>query len=83
MSDVLAFPVVEIIDQKNNRIRQIPDFEFQGDKGAKNSCCIIWPYSSLYTIIIGYCHGVTLNPPRLEDSMKGHSNRRRFLTLGF
>jgi hypothetical protein len=62
MSDVLAFPVVEIIDQKNNRIRQIPDFEFQGDKGAKNSCCIIWPYSSLYTIIIGYCHGVTLNP---------------------
>ena len=35
MSDVLAFPVVEIIDQQNNRIRQYQTLEFKVIKELK------------------------------------------------
>ena len=35
MSDVLAFPVVEIIDQQNNRVRQYQTLEFKVIKELK------------------------------------------------
>ena len=37
MSDVLAFPVVEIIDQQNNRVRQYQTLEFKVIKELKTA----------------------------------------------
>ena len=37
MSDVLAFPVVEIIDQQNNRIRQYQTLDFKVIKELKTA----------------------------------------------
>ena len=37
MSDVLAFPVVEIIDQQNNRVRQYKTLEFKVIKELKTA----------------------------------------------
>jgi hypothetical protein len=68
-SDLLAFPIVEIIDQQDNRVRQYQTLEFKVIKELKSAVLSIWPYSPFHTSIIGYGHGVTFNPPRLEDSM--------------
>lgn len=51
--DMPAFPIVEIIDQQNNRVKQYQTLEFMVIR-VKNSCCTVWPYSSFYTSFIGH-----------------------------
>jgi hypothetical protein len=69
MSNMLAFPVVEVVDQQDTRTRHYQTLDFKLIKELKNSCCVIWPFSPIYSSVTGYSRGVTLNPLRLEDSL--------------
>jgi hypothetical protein len=64
-SDMLAFPVVKVVDQQDTRVRLYQTLVF---KGIKKSCAIC-PFSPIHSSVTGYSREVTLNPPRLEDSL--------------
>jgi hypothetical protein len=64
ISDVLAFPVVEIIDQQKNRVRQYQTLEFKVIKELKTSVAQYGP-TAFYTSIIGNCDDVKFNSPKV------------------
>ena len=68
MSNTLAFPVVEVVDQQDTRARHYQTLDFKLIKEFKGGCCAIWPFSPIHSSITGHSCGVTLNPFRLEDS---------------
>ena len=52
MSDVLAFPVVEIIDQQNNRIRQYQTLDFKLIKELKTAVVQYLPMEARTAFLI-------------------------------
>jgi hypothetical protein len=67
-SNTLAFPVVEVVDQQDTSVRHYQALDFKLIR-VKNGRCVIWPFSPIHSSITGNSRGVTLNPPRLEDSL--------------
>ena len=57
-SDVLAFPVVEIMDQQNNRIRQYQTLDFKLIKELKQLLCntVLQPLSHKHYWIRSWSH---------------------------
>jgi hypothetical protein len=49
---MFTFPVVEIIDQQGNRVRQNQALDFKVTKELKSSCDTVWTYSSLCTALL-------------------------------
>ena len=66
-SAILSFPIAEIMDQQNNRVRQYQTLEFKVIKKLKTAMAQHGPMSLFYTIFVVYCDGVKFNSPRLED----------------
>ena len=68
--DVLAFPVIEVIDQQDTRVRHYQTLDFKLIKELKTAVVQYGrPFSPFHSSITGYSHGVTLNPPRWENSL--------------
>ena len=68
-SDVLAFPVIEVIDQQDTRVRHYQTLDFKLIKELKTAVVQYGPSAPFTQALLGYSRGVTLNPPRLEDSL--------------
>ena len=69
MSDVLAFPVVEIIDQQNNRVRQYQTLEFKVKKELKSAVAQFGPTAPFTQALLDTVMESHLIPPSLEDTM--------------
>jgi hypothetical protein len=65
MSGMLAFPVVEVVNQQDTRVRHYQTLDFKLIKELKTAVVQYCP-SAPFTQVL---RGVTLNPPRLEDSL--------------
>ena len=63
MSDVLAFPVVEIIDQQNNRIRQYQTLEFKVIKELKTAVAQYGPTAPFTQALLDTVMESHLTPP--------------------
>jgi hypothetical protein len=63
MSDVLAFPVVEIIDQQNNRIRQYQTLEFKVIKELKIAVAQYSPTAPFTQALLDTVMESHLTPP--------------------
>jgi hypothetical protein len=84
ISDVLVFPVVEIIDHQGNRVRQHQIFGVQSEKRIKNNCGSVWVYRSLHTSFVGYCDGSKFTPQDWKTMCKDTlSGGDYLLTLEF
>ena len=68
-SDMLAFPIVEIIDQQDNRVRQYQTLEFKVIKELKSAVAQYGPTPPFTQALLDTVMESHLTPPRLEDSM--------------
>ena len=68
-SEVLAFPVVEIIDQQNNRVRQYQTLEFKVIKEFKTAVAQYGPRAPFTQALLDTVMESHLIPPSLEDTM--------------
>ena len=70
-SEILAFPITEIIDQQNNRVRQYQTLEFKVIKELKTAMAQFGPTAPFTQALLDTVMESNLMcplPPRLEDS---------------
>ena len=68
-SDVLVFPVIVVIDQQNNRVRQYQTLDFKVIKELKTAVVQYGPSATFTQTLLDKVVESHLTPPRLEDSM--------------
>lgn len=64
-----AFPIVEIIDQQNNSVRQYQTLEFKVIKELKIAVAQYGPTAPFTQALLDTA-GVKFNPPGLEDCIR-------------
>ena len=66
---MLAFPIVEIIDQQDNRVRQYQTLEFKVIKELKSGVAQYGPTPPFTQALLDTVMESHLIPPSLEDTM--------------
>jgi hypothetical protein len=83
MSDVLAFPVVEIIDQQNNRVRQYQTLEFKVIKELKTAVAQYGPTAPFTQALLDTVMESHLIPQDWKTLCKATLSGGDFLLLEF